>query len=311
MTLLMNDFLAQHQLPASYLEQAEQHFSALVEEIVLRLSVKTGPLIVGINGSQGSGKSTLADYLAAKLSTGYQLRTVAISLDDFYYSRQCRKLLAEQIHPMLATRGVPGTHDLNLAVNTLQNLKAAKKTLIPRFDKSLDDIKPEIDLQRIEEPVDVVIFEGWCLGVQPEPEEDLALPINELEASDDPEGLWRHYVNNRLIDYQSLFKLVDLWVMLEAPSFSCVYQWRLEQEEKLKQAIAELAISDQAQAVGNKTMSKRQIARFIQYFQRITEYALKTLPAKVDFLYQLDAERTIIGERCRCKMDHKAKEASK
>ena len=91
-------------------------FSPLLEKYQ---TARDKPLIIGINGSQGSGKSTLADYLCTMLNERYQLRCVSLSLDDFYLTKLERQQLASQVHPLLETRGVPGTHDIPLALETI------------------------------------------------------------------------------------------------------------------------------------------------------------------------------------------------
>jgi mannosyl-3-phosphoglycerate phosphatase family protein len=186
----------------------------------------------------------------------------------------------------LATRGVPGTHDVALARKTLTDLQQAHLPVwLPRFDKASDDRLPPEFAECITEPVDVIILEGWCLGSEAEAENTLSHPINELESSEDQEGRWRRYVNKQLaLSYPNLFELIDIWVMLKAPSFDCVFDWRMEQETKLRQRHTQQG----------HIMDEKQLARFIQFYQRITEQTLKHLPAKVHYLFELDSHRQII-----------------
>ena len=61
----------------------------------------------------------------------------------------------------------------------------------------------------------------------------MEIPVNTLETGEDPQGTWRRYVNRQLrLGYPELFSLVDAWIMLKAPSFECVFDWRLEQERR-------------------------------------------------------------------------------
>ena len=160
--------------------------------------------------------------------------TVSLSLDDFYLTKVERNHLAATIHPLLATRGVPGTHDVQLAIDSIQSLVAGKKTLITRFDKSIDDRAPLTNLKTIEGKIGLVVLEGWCLGAKAEPTEMLTQPLNSLEEQDDRDGIWRTYVNQALsVDYPPLFALVDELIMLQAPGFDTVFNWRLEQEQKM------------------------------------------------------------------------------
>lgn len=280
----LSQFIQAHQLPDAYADTAKQWFGELVQSIAKHQQKVQQPLVVGINGTQGSGKSTLADFLVYALQHGFNLSAVALSIDDFYLSKADRNQLAKDVHPLLATRGVPGTHETQLAIETIQALKNKQLPVaVPRFNKALDD-RAEIP-EVIDQAVDVIIFEGWCVGAQAQSEESLTLPVNALESEEDAEGQWREYVNAALAsEYQNLFSLIDIMVMLKAPSFECVYAWRLEQEDKLRAKTGG----------GKQVMSPEQVARFIQFYQRITEHALNTLPAKANFLFELDQQRQIM-----------------
>ena len=282
-------FLARNKLPESYLLSAEKWFSPLLEEYQ---TAGEKPLIIGINGSQGSGKSTLADYLCTRLSERYALRCVSLSLDDFYLTKLERQQLATKVHPLLETRGVPGTHDVPLALETLAKLVyGSGETLIPRFDKSRDDRMPLEQCDSISGPVDIIIFEGWCVGAKAQTEEQLAEPLNSLEADQDSDGIWRNTVNQALAgEYQTLFSLLDQLIMLQAPSFKSVFNWRLEQEEKLLASLGN-ANSKQHQGI----MSASQIGEFIAHYQRITEHSLGEMPDRANHLFQLDSQRQIIA----------------
>lgn len=285
----LTHFIAQHRLPVSYANDAQQWFAPVAEDIATACEKASKTLIVGINGSQGSGKSTLAEYLALLLREKYCLNTVVLSIDDFYLTSQQRSLLSKKVHPLMATRGAPGTHDIKLAIDVIGSLiEGANSTKIPRFDKSVDDRYPQNRWDIITPPTDVIILEGWCMGAVPQTENELLKPVNKLEKEEDPDGIWRNYVNQQLYDnYPDLFCMVDRWIMLKAPSFDCVYKWRLEQENKLRSSIP-------SQDTGSiKIMDKREVKRFIQFYQRITQHLLKNLPEKVDILFELDEDRKI------------------
>jgi D-glycerate 3-kinase len=247
------------------------------------------PLLVGVSGCQGSGKSTMAEYLRLVWKWRYGLNAVVLSLDDFYLTRTGRLQLAAEIHPLLVTRGVPGTHDIILAQNTLDRLLDSNRqdaVAIPRFDKATDDREPLSNWDQIHTQADIVLIEGWCLGVGPQAEADLIPAINVLEAEEDQDGSWRRYVNDIIAsDYVPLYDRIDQWVVLQAPSFECVYRWRLEQEDKLR------VNSDP----DDRVMSAEEIGRFIQHFQRLTEHGLRTLPQRAGWLFELDQERRICG----------------
>lgn len=281
----ISSFIAHQHLPNSYQQHAEQWFLPLADKIVAHQNSAKQPLVIGVNGAQGSGKSTLSDLLVYLFKCHYKLNAVTLSIDDFYLTRKERVALADEIHPLLMTRGVPGTHDTALAIQVVSDLLASKlPVFVPRFNKAVDNRHAEND--KIDSPVDMIILEGWCVGSEPQAADLLTQPVNTLEAEQDVEANWRTYVNNQLAsEYQRLFEMVDIWVMLKAPNFDCVYQWRLEQEEKLRIK------------VGNQphVMSPEQVETFIQYYQRITQHTLNTLPNKAHFLYELDAQRKIIN----------------
>jgi len=290
-SLPWDEFLSGERLPADYRELAERWFLPLVDAVVDRHRALGRPVVVGINGCQGSGKSTLAAFLAFALPRLAGLSVARLSLDDFYLPRSERKTLARWIHPLLETRGVPGTHDVELMGRVMSDLvdstaEAGTTVALPQFDKALDDRTDVGHWHRIGAPVDVLIWEGWCLGVEPQPSAKLADPVNDLEAKEDLDGAWRKHANRALAGrYQELFGRVDLWVMLQAPDFRCVYQWRLEQEEKLA--------SGRASGSDSRIMSAADIARFIQFYQRLTEWALATLPHRMHWLYRLDRDRRV------------------
>ena len=123
-------FLTRERLPELYRETAETWFSPLVEATWQRhCEEKTlpasPPQIIGIHGCQGSGKSTLAALVEAWLTTVFGLSVLRFSIDDFYLTKHDRQSLAENIHPLFATRGVPGTHDIGL-------LEAVMRAVITR-----------------------------------------------------------------------------------------------------------------------------------------------------------------------------------
>ena len=288
----LSAFIEKHKLPDRYSKVAKTWFVPLAERILSIKKQRHCPIVVGINGSQGSGKSTLADLLQCVLQQLNDISVLPLSIDDFYLTRNEREALAERIHPLLATRGVPGTHDIKLALKTLSALKGNNGAVkIPRFDKSQDDRAPQSQWQTVNTPLDVIILEGWCVGSPAQAENQLTLAVNALEADEDPDKIWRSYANQQLQqNYPALFSQVDIWIMLKAPSFKCVFDWRLQQEEKLKQAVLQ-----QGQVLSSGVMSADEIARFIQHYQRITEHTLNTLPEKMHFLFELDKHREIIS----------------
>ncbi len=291
----ITQLIAQQRLPASFVDTVQHWYMPVAMEIAGKARQAAAPIVVGVQGAQGSGKSTLAAFLKALLESNHHLNTAVLSIDDFYLTHAARTQLGQTVHPLLCTRGVPGTHDVALAqrtINTLCQLKGSESTRIPRFDKSIDDRAPEEQWSNISGPVDVILLEGWCVGLNPQSDDALEPPINTLEAENDAQGLWRRYVNHKLSqEYAPLFNSFTFFVVLQAPSFDAVYQWRLLQEQKL---IAKIKEENQTRA-GIRTMSADEIRTFISHYQRLTEHALCTLPEKADYVLRLDSQHRILS----------------
>ncbi|MEW9796994.1 P-loop NTPase fold protein [Alteromonas sp. CYL-A6] len=281
-------FLATHRLPATYAAIAQHWFIPVAESIVRHQDSAKRPFVVGINGCQGSGKSTLAAFLAAYLSEHHGLSAVTVSLDDFYLAQTERNALAVKVHPLLATRGVPGTHNISLATSTFDRLGQYGTTSLPRFNKAIDDPYPVTQWPVVNTPCDIVLFEGWCVGAPAQSDAALKTPVNALERDEDPLGIWRRFVNTQLATtYQSWFARIDYLLMLKAPSFRQVRTWREEQEHKLIASLKERGESL------SKTMSDDAIARFVQFYQRLTEHCLTELPSQCQQVLYLDDKRYV------------------
>jgi len=275
-------FLHDSALPADMLDQLDGVYLPIADTLIRAARRSELPLIVGINGSQGSGKSTLCLILPWLLEQ-QGTRVAVLSLDDLYLNRERRAELARRIHPLLQTRGVPGTHDVALGVRTLQALRYGEEITLPRFNKAEDNPHPAHRWPKQTTPVDLVLFEGWCVAGRPQPESCLQVPINRLEAEEDPEGIWRGYVNRRLAgSYQELFGLLDSLIVFETPDFSWVYRWRKKQEDHLRKTQS-----------GSRIMDDRALARFVQHFERITRHNGATLPALADIRLTLDGAQRI------------------
>lgn len=279
-------FREKHKLNKAFETIAQNWYIPLAQAINKHQLGAKGPYFVAINGCQGSGKSTLSDFLKEYLQAQYQLNIVALSLDDFYLSKSDRLALSIKVHPLFNTRGVPGTHDMRRVKQVLDDVAQNQPTLVPRFDKSSDNLFPEDSWEIISDPVNVVIFEGWCWGVEHQLASKLQFDCNGLETEHDSLGVWRQFVNKQLeMVYEPLYSIMDYWIMLKAPSFENVYAWRLEQEQKLAQSNSDNS---------NEIMNAEQIRHFIHHYQRLTEQALETLPDKCDLVFNLNEKREII-----------------
>tara|TARA_E500000178_G_C17028055_1_gene759060 strand:+ start:1776 stop:2693 length:918 start_codon:yes stop_codon:yes gene_type:complete len=236
--------------------------------------------IIGLAGGQGTGKSTISNILKIILKEGYKLETVIFSIDDFYKTLTERKKMSKKISTLFLTRGVPGTHDSKMLYRCIKNFKnnKFKKFTIPKFDKSIDNRSLKSRWLKVKKKPNIVIFEGWCVGVSAQKKKDLIKPINKLENQRDSKRIWREKVNKELKnDYKKIFNLIDKLIFLKVPSFKYVFRWRLLQEKKLR-----------ITGKGNKTMSDDQIRNFIMYYERLTKYMLKILPKTADTVIGID-----------------------
>jgi len=274
----ISNFLAEEALPETF----RATFEAICEPLAARTArlrqAHRKVVVIGLAGPQGSGKSTIAQA-TVKLLADRGLVGVAVSLDDFYLPKSARQRLAREVHPLLATRGPPGTHDVAMAGAVLEQLRRPGRIAVPAFDKAADDRAPRSAWRTLATPVDVVIFEGWCVGARAQGAAALAQPVNALEAEEDPDGRWRGYVNAQLDGpYQGLFAKLQELVFLQAPSFEAVLGWRQEQERKLV-------------ARTGAGMSDAEVARFIAHYERLTRAMLSELPDRARLVFPLGEDR--------------------
>lgn len=288
-------FIRHHSLPPSFLALVEKHYATLVDWLHTHES-STETMFLGINGAQGTGKSTLAAFLKLALETMHSWHVAVLSIDDFYLTKSERHELSKNTHPLLATRGVPGTHDIAMLSDLLDCLRLLgehKQCALPRFDKAIDDRADESAWPDVSGPVDMIVLEGWCVGSTAQPESELAAQVNDLERNEDPSGHWRRFVNDQLkSDYANLFGQLDALVFLQAPSFGAIHRWRLEQEQKL-------AASAPSDASG--IMNGEQVAEFIQYYERITRNNLAVMPGIADVVLELDETHDCVASHYRRK----------
>jgi D-glycerate 3-kinase len=281
----IDGILAREELPREYRHTIDTALRPLADELAGQARAAGQTLLVGVCGAQGSGKTTAAAALL-ELLAGHGLRAIGVSLDDFYLPRADRAELARRVHPLLATRGVPGTHDMELAEATIDSLGGEEPTWIPVFDKASDDRLPRKAWRMAEGRHRIVILEGWCVGARPQAGSELAAPVNALERDEDPWGIWRGYVNDALATtYRRLFERLSPLVLLAAPSFDVVRDWRGEQERKLRARIAREGGDT------SRVMDDAGIDRFISHYERVTRHILEEMPARADHLIALDQRR--------------------
>jgi D-glycerate 3-kinase len=285
-------FLQEASLPDSVAFNFMRWYAGVTRSLAQRAKIAETPPLVGFSGCQGSGKSTLVAFMAEVMREVHGVSTVVLSLDDFYLTKAARAALAESIHPLFATRGVPGTHDLALLNETISALRqpgAGGAVVLPAFDKAQDDRTEMVHWRQVSAPVQLIFLEGWCVGLSPQNESELEEPINPMEAEQDHSAIWRREVNRQLANgYADLFGDLEALLLLQAPSFDAVFEWRWQQEQRLSEQFQK-DYPDKP----DPTMSRSEVTDFVLHYQRLTEHALKTLPDQADFVWELATDRSV------------------
>ena len=241
---------------------------------------------MGFSGGQGAGKTTVVKILKIILKKFFKRKIHTSSIDDFYKTLKDRNKMSYTAHPLFKTRGVPGTHDINLIKKFFYFIKRKnfKKTKLPKFDKSIDDRLKKKYWFNVKERPEIVILEGWCVGAQPQPNSLIKKPINILEKYEDQDLIWRKHVNEKLKrEYKNFFAMIDCYIFMKIPNFNMVFKWRLLQENKLRK-IARYK---------KKIMPYSEIKRFIMFYQRITLQMVRDLSKSASIVMLLNKNHEI------------------
>ena len=247
------------------------------------------PYFVGLAGGQGTGKTTISSLLEIILRKYFKLNVFKISIDDFYRTRKERFNLSKKVHPLLMTRGVPGTHDIKIMLDFFRKSKTKKfkSFKLPKFNKAIDDRRKKNQWYTINKRPDVIIFEGWCVGARAEKNSTIKKSINSLEKANDAQLIWRNYVNKQLkTKYKKLYDQLDCLVYLKAKNFSLLQKWRLIQEKKLW-------LKNKNKKTNNKIMSKGDVINFMQTYQRVTQNMFKFAPRYASIILNLNSNHQI------------------
>ena len=249
---------------------------------------KKRPYFVGLAGGQGTGKTTSSSLIKIILTKYFKLKVFKISIDDFYKTREERIRLSKRVHPMLLTRGVPGTHDINMMLNFFKKVKSKKfkRLKLPTFNKAIDDRFNKKRWYDLKEKPDVIIFEGWCVGAKAEKNNTLNKTINLMEKNKDKKKIWRKYVNQQLKSkYKNLYSQLNCLIYLRAKNFNLLQKWRLKQERKL------LLSSKKNSKL--KIMNKEDVLSFMQTYQRVTQNMFKNMPKYASIILNLNSNHQI------------------
>ncbi|WP_066377389.1 MULTISPECIES: glycerate kinase [unclassified Anabaena] len=253
----------------------------LAMKIALQHQQLQRPVIQGILGGQGTGKTTMCQVLGLILQElGY--RSVSLSIDDLYKTYSDRLALV-QVDPRLIWRGPPGTHDVDLGLNVLEQIRASQSpVIIPRFDKSAYGGAGDRTHPEIVEKVDILLFEGWLVGVRPiHPDvfDDAPPPILT-----DEDRVFARDMNQRLCEYLPLWERLDSLVVLYPLDYRWSVEWRKQAEQQMI-------------AAGKTGMSDAQIEEFVNYFWRSLHPELFIKPLvesqkNVDLVIEIHSDRS-------------------
>ena len=249
---------------------------------------KKKPYFVGLAGGQGTGKTTISSLIKIILIKYFKLKVFRISIDDFYKTRKERVTMSKRIHPMFLTRGVPGTHDINMMLSFFKKIKSKKfkRLKLPTFNKAIDDRFSEKYWYDLKNKPDVIIFEGWCVGAKSEKNNTLKKTINSMESVKDQKQIWRNFVNQQLNSkYKNLYSQLNCLIYLKAKNFSLLQKWRLKQERKL--------LIKSKKNLKSKIMNTEDVLDFMQTYQRITQNMFKNMPKYASIIFNLNSYHQI------------------
>ena len=187
--------------------------------------------IIGISALPGTGKTTLGKWLET-ISLKLNFKIAVISIDDFYLPSNEMKLAIKN-NPWNVSRGFPGSHSVKLMHEKLLNWKINGELNVPVFDKSLRNGLGDRSHWRSENP-DLLILEGWFLGIKPFSTDSNEHFINALDLSSH-EVSYRLKIQNNLIEYLDVWSLIDNIWHLKPLNFEYMNLWKSNQEKEMLQ----------------------------------------------------------------------------
>ena len=185
--------------------------------------------IIGISALPGTGKTTLGKWLEA-ISLKLNFKIAVISIDDFYLPSEEMKLAIKN-NPWNVSRGFPGSHSVNLMHEKLLNWKINGELNVPVFDKSLRNGLGDRSHWRLDNP-DLLIIEGWFLGIEPFSNDVNFNNINSIDLSPH-ESSYRCKIQNNLNKYLAVWSLIDNIWHLKPLKFEYMNMWKKNQEKEM------------------------------------------------------------------------------
>ena len=284
-------FIKSQETPKEKFKNKEKMIKSFLIPIsfwIAKKAKKNKPCIVGLSGGQGSGKTTISSIISIILRKYFKLNVFIISIDDFYKTRKERFLLSKRIHPSLMTRGVPGTHDINMMLDFFKRVKGKKfrSLKLPKFNKVTDDRYNKKSWYSLKKKPDIIIFEGWCVGAKAEKNNTLKKSVNSMEKLKDTKLTWRSYVNEQLkTKYKQLYDQLNCLLYIKSSNFTLLKKWRIKQEKKLR--------LKNKRSNKFKIMSDQEVINFMQTYQRVTQSMFKYVPKYASIILNLKSNHQI------------------
>ncbi|MGB3300253.1 MAG: hypothetical protein WBA76_18475, partial [Phormidesmis sp.] len=269
----------------------------LAQQLSSQQKALGNPFIQGILGGQGTGKTTLTHVLQLILAQLGQT-AVSLSIDDLYLTHAERHQLQQQ-DPRLVWRGPPGTHDIELGIKTLAQLKTAAPgtdVSVPQFDKSLFEGLGDRTSPLIQPAPTIILFEGWLVGARPIADtffttDPSALPCPIVTPAD---RQFARDSNHRLQKYLPLWNFLDSLIVMSPQDYRLSQQWRQQAERDMR-------------AQGKPGLSGAEIAEFVEYFWKALHPELFITPLAsspaADLVITIEADHTL-GELYSPKFGH-------
>ena len=240
--------------------------------------------LIGLSALPGCGKTSLGRWLEAA-AVRLDLSVQVVSIDDFYLPGDALEQ-SMRGNPWGVPRALPGSHELKLLSETLQQWKAGGDVQMPMFDKSLREGRGDRSGWRLCD-ADVLLFEGWFVGTQPSPGDPID-PINNGDFDPpmrDEEWAARQMVQLKLKDYQPIWERLDTLWQLRPLQWNSPEIWKRQQEQQMLQ---ERGVS----------LSARDLDGFIRMIATaIPEASFNRINA--DVCFDIDPERRLRQLRVR------------
>lgn len=182
--------------------------------------------LIGLSAPPGCGKTSLGHWIQA-VARQLEWPVYVLSLDDFYWPG---KILEQSIadNPWNVPRALPGSHDLELLVNTIDRWRQEGILTAPCFSKHLRSGHGDRSGWQTANPR-VLMIEGWFLGCCPWDQRCMEEKPEGIQLTD-RERAYRQIVQLAMVPYQTAWHRLDRLWQLKAIDHKAVEVWKCQQE---------------------------------------------------------------------------------